>query len=164
MVSLRRRDYAAARDWLDSSLAVDPGFYPGYVRRAEARLLLGDTAAARSDAETAARLSAGDPLLGEAVLALVEARAGDPLSAHARVGRLLRDVAFLEQRVRGGAVLAMALVALGDHQEALDLLERLRPRGTWLWDQLQYPEFDAMRALPRFQRLVEESRAVGGPR
>src|SRR6266571_1531488 len=136
MVSLRRRDYAAARDWLDSSLAVDPGFYPGYVRRAEARLLLGDTAAARSDAETAARLSAGDPLLGEAVLALVEARAGDPLSVQARVGRLLRDVAFLEQRVRGGAVLAMALVALGDHQEALDLLERLRPRGTWLWDQL----------------------------
>src|SRR5438034_54392 len=141
MVSLRRREYAAARAWLDSSLAVDPGFYPGYVRRAEARLLLGDTAAARSDAETATRLSAGDPLLGEAVLALVEARAGDTLSARARVGRLLREVALLEQRVRGGAVLAMALIALGDHQAALDLLERLRPRGTWLWDQLQYLEF-----------------------
>ena len=106
MVSLRRREYTAARAWLDSSLAVDPGFYPGYVRRAEARLLLGDTAAARSDAETATRLSAGDPLLGEAVLALVEARAGDTLSARARVGRLLREVALLEQRVRGGAVLA----------------------------------------------------------
>ena len=158
MVSLRRREYTAARAWLDSSLAVDPGFYPGYVRRAEARLLLGDTAAARSDAETATRLSAGDPLLGEAVLALVEARAGDTLSARARVGRLLREVALLEQRVRGGAVLAMALIALGDHQAALDLLERLRPRGTWLWDQLQYPEFDAVRAHPRFLRLVEESR------
>ena len=158
MVSLRRREYAAARAWLDSSLAVDPGFYPGYVRRAEARLLLGDTAAARSDAETATRLSAGDPLLGEAVLALVEARAGDSLSARARVGRLLREVALLEQRVRGGAVLAMALIALGDHQAALDLLERLRPRGTWLWDQLQYPEFDAVRAHPRFLRLLDESR------
>jgi len=158
MVSLRRREYTAARAWLDSSLAVDPGFYPGYVRRAEARLLLGDTAAARVDAETATRLSAGDPLLGEAVLALVEARAGDTLSARARVGRLLREVALLEQRVRGGAVLAMALIALGDHQAALDLLERLRPRGTWLWDQLQYPEFDAVRAHPRFLRLVDESR------
>jgi len=52
----------------------------------------------------------------------------------------------------------MALIALGDHQEALDLLERLRPRGTWLWDQLQYPELDAVRAHPRFERLVEESR------
>jgi len=128
------------------------------VRRAEARLLLGDTAAARSDAETATRLSAGDPLLGEAVLALVEARAGDTLSARARVGRLLREVALLEQRVRGGAVLAMALIALGDHQAALDLLERLRPRGTWLWDQLQYPEFDAVRAHPRFLLLLDESR------
>src|SRR5207247_9717737 len=107
---------------------------------------------------------AGNPLVGERVVALVAARAGGPPAAHARVGRLLRDVAFLEQRVRGGAVLAMALVALGDHQEALDLLERLRPRGTWLWDQLQYPEFDAMRALPRFHRPVAESRAVGGPR
>src|SRR5207247_9230617 len=137
---------------------------PPHLRQSAAPLLPGDPPAARPDAETAARLSAGDPLLGEAVLALVEARAGDPLSAHARVGRLLRDVAFLEQRVRGGAVLAMALVVLGDQQEELDLLERLRPRGTWLWAQLQYPEFDAMRRLTRFQRLVEESRAVGGPR
>src|SRR3989441_9292491 len=58
MVSLRRREYAAARDWLDSSLAVDPGFYPGYVRRAEARPLLGGTAAARGDAEAAPRVRA----------------------------------------------------------------------------------------------------------
>src|SRR3989441_13209260 len=61
MVSLRRREYAAARDWLDSSLAVDPGFYPGYVRRAEGRLLLGHPAGAPGRAGTPVRPRARRP-------------------------------------------------------------------------------------------------------
>src|SRR3989441_10333719 len=86
MVSLRRREYTAARDWLDSSLAEDPGFYPGYVRRAEARLLLGAPAAQRSDATTAARLSASYPLLGGTAVVLDEARAETTLNARTQGG------------------------------------------------------------------------------
>jgi hypothetical protein len=52
----------------------------------------------------------------------------------------------------------MALVALGEHDAAIDLLERVQPRGAKLWFGLRMPEFDAVRAHPRFQRLVAEAR------
>src|SRR2546430_3675853 len=58
----------------------DPGADYAYVLRALAEFRLGKPAAARADAETAARLRSGFRVPGEAVLALVELQAADTRS------------------------------------------------------------------------------------
>ncbi|MGH7549015.1 MAG: hypothetical protein ACREMM_12700, partial [Gemmatimonadales bacterium] len=127
--------------------------------RALLRVLDGDAEGARSDAETAMRLRPDDRLWGAAALVAAEAQAGDTLAARARLERLLAELADTSPpTVNEGWVLGTALIALREHQRALELLERVRPRGGMLWFRLRWPSFDALRAHPRFQRLVEESR------
>jgi adenylate cyclase len=161
------RRYDEARRWLDSAVAVDPGFYRAYALRARVLLQFGDVAGARRDAEVAVHTGAGDPSVGEGALALVEAATGDTLGARLLVDRRLREAsspkpwAGLENN---RYTLAGALVALGEHERALDYLEQIRPRNGFLWLQLTTPEFDPIRDHPRFRRLIEESRPPGAQR
>jgi TolB-like protein len=159
MGSLRypARRYAEALMWFDSTLVVDPGYYLAYLRRARVRLQLGDTDAARRDAEMAMRLGAGDEVAA-AVLTLAEVQAGDTLTARARLERALRDSPILERPGPTEALFAAALVAIGDRGRALDFLERVQPRGFQLLFELRAPEFDGFRSDPRFRRLLDESR------
>src|SRR2546430_9205058 len=69
----------------------DPGADYAYVLRALAEFRLGKPAAARADAETAARLRSGFRVPGEAVLALVELQAADTPAARTRIERLERE-------------------------------------------------------------------------
>jgi TolB-like protein/Tfp pilus assembly protein PilF len=149
--------YAEARLWFDSALAVDPGYYLAYLRRARVRLQVGETEEARRDAETAARLGAGDEL-AEAVLILAEVQAGDTLTARARLERALRDIPRLQRPGPTEALFGAAMVAIGDREQALDFLERVQPRGYQLVFELRAPEFDDIRSHPRLQRLLEESK------
>lgn len=152
------RRYAEAVRWLDSAVAIDPSFPDAYAARGLFRLYVGDTAGARHDAEFALRLASTDRLLGESVLARVDLRAGDTSAAGARVERMVAEVAHRDPVASlHGRPIAAALVAAGDLDRALDILEGVS-RGARLWQFLQSPEFDAIRSHPRFQRLVEESR------
>ncbi len=159
-LSFLARDYAESQRWLDSSLRINPEFYWGYVRRARTRVMLGDLAGAHADAEMALRTGGPDSSLGVALLAIVNVRSGDTATARARLSRMFRASpdtvweALLEERL----LPVVAFVTLGDREEALNLLEHVRPRGARLWSGLRAPEFDSMRTEPRFQRLVEESR------
>ncbi|MGH7546977.1 MAG: tetratricopeptide repeat protein [Gemmatimonadales bacterium] len=161
MLRMMQRRFAEARRWLDSAIVVSPGFFVAYADRAKVHLQLGELAQARADAETALRLS---PLpsraWGETAVALVEAREGNSRAALARVEPLARDA--LERphaSVVGDAYrVAGALATAGDHERALTIVERVRPRGARLWFFLRGPELDPIRAHPRFQRVVEESR------
>ena len=153
------RRYEEARRWADSALAVDPGFHDGYAMRAVFRLYRGDTAGARGDAQSAIRVAAGEQNWEERVLAQLAAREGDTVRARGLIERLLADAPnaptvnpFYARH------LAAALVALGDQQRALEVLESVRPRGAHLWFFLRSPEFDAIRSHPRFERLLDESR------
>ena len=160
VVYLDEGRYAAARPWLDSALALDPGFHMPYVWRAAVRSNLGDTAGARADAETAVRLAKGDKWRGEAMIAYVDAQAGDTAAARARIERILRDDVALAgaEQPSTGFVLGMLLTMVEQHERALDLLERVRPRGAEFWFYLRAKELDVLRSNPRFQRLVEESK------
>ena len=50
-----------------------------------------------------------------------------------------------------------ALLALGREREALELLERTRPRGAQLWFYLRNPEFHSLRTNPRFMRIEKDA-------
>jgi len=156
---MRRGDYRPAIRWLDSALIVDPAADYAYVLRALAHLRLGEQSEARADGETGVRLGAGYRVPGEAVLVLTELAAGDTAGARARLGRLAAEIgAPGGPSVTDAAWVGRAFVALGEPARALDLLEQVRPRGARLWYYLESREFDAVRANPRFRRLVEESR------
>jgi len=153
------RRYQEASRWTDSALTIDPGFHDGYAMRGLFRFYLGDSAGARADAETALRIAPGEPSFEQTVLALLDVRAGDTLAARVRVNRLLTEAGDrADLNLFYGRHAAAALVALGDHERALEVLERIRPRSGRLGFFLRSPEFDALRSYPRFQRLVEESR------
>jgi serine/threonine-protein kinase len=156
-VRFAARQYEPALQWFDSTLAVDPGYYLGYLRRARVRLQLGETDEARRDAETAIRLGAGDQLAA-AVLSLTEVRSGDTLAARTRLERALRDNPLLNRPGPTETLFGAALAALGERERAIDFLERVQPRGFHFLFELRAPEFDAIRSQPRFQRLLEESK------
>ena len=157
-VAARQTRYAEARRWADSALAIDPGADYAYVLRALAEFRLGSPAEARADAETAARLRAGFRVPAEAVLALVELQAADTPAGRTRIERLEREIRGAGlATITDAAWVGRALVALGESDRALDLLERVRPRGARLWFYLRAPEFDAIRSTARFGKLVGES-------
>jgi len=94
----------------------------------------------------------------EAVLALVELQAADTPAGRTRIERLEREIRGAGlATITDAAWVGRALVALGESDRALDLLERVRPRGARLWFYLRAPEFDAIRSTARFGKLVGES-------
>ncbi len=157
LVRIIQRRYEEGLRWLDSAVSVDAGFAYAYADRALCRLWVGQTRQARTDAEVAVRLGAW--YQGEAALATVEAREGDTLSGRRRIDNLVRSMADSLRPGLGEALfLSAAMVALNERERAIDLLERVRPRGWSLWFRLRYPLFDPLQSDPRFQRLVVQSR------
>ena len=155
-IEMARRRYTDARRWLDSAAAVNPGFYQAYTERAALRLAVGDTAGARSDAETAVRLKpASDRLAGEDVLAALDLRTGDTAGARARVARLRPGAPdSSEAGVHQAAAWASVLVGAGENRRALEFLERTRVPRAHLRMHLEEPRFDPLRGEPRFQQLM----------
>src|SRR5207245_6918173 len=140
-----RRPHAGS----NSALAVDPGLPNAYYLRARLRMLLGDTAGARADAEAYLRLT-GNRLI-EVINARIAAARGDAAEARRALDQLRRDAqSDWEAHV-------VILVALHEYADALAILEGVQP-GLELWAILRDPELDSLRSNPRFQRLVEESR------
>ena len=157
--------YSEARRWLDSALTVDPTFAIGYAHRGMLAVQLGDLVQARADGEMALRVGAGYPLPGLAVLTMVDARSGDTLGARARLQELVRAVVdSLHPSPRDARYVGPALLATEGGNRLLEFLERVEPRRATLWFDLRLPEYDSVRANPRFRRLVEESRPLGAPR
>jgi formylglycine-generating enzyme required for sulfatase activity/TolB-like protein/Tfp pilus assembly protein PilF len=157
-VAARQTRYREARRWADSALVIDAAADYAYVLRALAEFRLANPAEARADAETAARLRAGFRVPAEAVLALVELQAADTPDARTRIERLEREIrSGGHATITDAAWVGRALVALGESDRALELLERVRPRGARLWFYLRAPEFDPIRSNARFGKLVAES-------
>jgi tetratricopeptide (TPR) repeat protein len=164
-IAFTLRRFPEARVWYDSSLAVRDAWQNQFYS-ARVRLQVGDTAGAR---RAIARALDQVPLSARSIVlaaqAQVDARLGDTATARATVEPL---VAALGPdgpvAMREGTEIGLALIALGDRARALDLLERVRPRGAWLWSYLVMPFYDPVRTDPRFQRLVREAAPPGAPR
>lgn len=161
-IAMAGRRYADARRWLDSATVINPGFYQAHAERAALRLVTGDTAGARADAETAVRLRpAEDVLTGESVLLALERRSGDSARARARLARLRAHAPPPDRvAVHQAAAWAAVLVAAGEEELAIDFLERVRADPPHLRMHLKDVHFDAVRSNPRFQRLAAGPRVL----
>jgi hypothetical protein len=128
--------------------------------------MLGDTAGALEDAQEAGRVSPVSMRIRNlAVLAQIEAASGNVAGARARLDPVVASLAAGEGpvTVRIGWELAAALTALGDTDRAIGILERIHPRGPWLWSYLVFPDFDRLRDNPRFQRVYAEAAPPAAP-
>ena len=164
-IEMERRRFPEAGRWLDSAIAVDPGFFQAYGERAMLRMATGDTGGARSDAETASRLRPPtDRLTGERILTALDRLSSDS-TARSRVTRLRphappRNTAD----VHTAAAWAGILVAAGADDEAIDFLEGVRADPPHLRIHLQEVTFDGLRSNPRFVRLIARMQVIEQPR
>ena len=165
-IAYSRRRYAQARVQYDSAIALNPGSWSHRGFRAHVGLALGDTAGALEDARETVRLSPISVRIRSlAVLAQMEAASGNVTGARARLEPVVASLTPGDGpvSVRVGWELGAALTALGETDRAIGLLERIRPRGPWLWSYLVLPDFDPLRADPRFQRIYGEATPPGAP-
>jgi tetratricopeptide (TPR) repeat protein len=162
-----QRRFREASALLDSSLAINARQWQHYGLRSSIRFAAGDTAGARRDAEETQRLVQRFNPAGRRhwVAPVLRAGAGDTTGARLELDSMLRSAISSEGPVPVRRCnLAAALAGTGQPERAMDLLERIRPRGAWLWGYLITPQFDLLRTNPRFVRLVEEARPPGAPR
>jgi serine/threonine-protein kinase len=94
-------------------------------------------------------------------VALHLARAGRSEDARAQMAQareIAETVATPEHRLNAESRWAMTLVELGDHEDALDLIEDMLSRPSVLSVNLLkvQPEWDPIREHPRFQALLEQ--------
>ena len=156
-IALEQRRWEDARRWLDSAVAVDPGFFQAYAERATLWLATGDSAGARADAETAIRLRPSvDQLTGERTLLALDRQARNVRAVRARLTRLRPHAPEPSAPVHRVAAWLGVLVAAGAYSEALEFLESIpaRHRSGHLRIHLDEIDLDAIRGDPRFQRFL----------
>jgi tetratricopeptide (TPR) repeat protein len=143
---------------LDSAIATSPTAAQVYILRALTRARRGDLRFAWADAETGGRL--GWPFWSQEASAIIDAKSRDTTGAREHTDALRKATAGTGSRPREwtGEYLAAALAASGQKGRALDLLEKMRPRGARLWFALTGPDFEALKHDPRYGRLVAASR------
>jgi len=148
-----------ARRLYDSALVVDPGASYALSARALLRVAEGDVTGGLEDAETAVRVEEGYSIPPHSVLAIALAKSGSQVRAELEVDRALSEIMDPSAPSPTDArFIASALLVVGRRDEALQLLERARPRGAWLWFYCLAPDFDAVRTDPRFVRVMREAK------
>jgi tetratricopeptide (TPR) repeat protein len=160
LARLYRRDgsFNRACVLLDSAIAATPTAAQAYVLRALTRARRGELRFAWADAETGGRL--GWPYWSQAASAVIDASARDTARARQRTDVIRKAAASAGTRPQEwtGEFLAAALAASGEKDRALDLLEKVEPRGARLWFAITGPDFASLRKDQRYRTIVAASR------
>ncbi|MFN8572356.1 MAG: tetratricopeptide repeat protein [Gemmatimonadaceae bacterium] len=164
-IAFSQRSYDVAASWYARCNAVDSTVAATHSMIAMSRSFAGDRAGGLREGQvTAALASEAERPRALAMLAELEVRAGQRSSARAHLRDALRAVGATPDRlpttlgVRNWWQIAGASAMLGERDLALTIVERLRPRGPWLWSYLIFEDFDAVRADPRFRKIFDASR------
>ena len=149
----RAGQWADACRMLDSAVKVGPFSADAFLLRSMVRLRMRDVRNSYADAETALRM--GSVLAGEGASAVAAAAAKDSVAARKRLRAVVRRLASTRGNVsvRDGRYLAAGLVALGYRQDALEVIERVQPRGAALAWALGDPLLAPLRGERRFRAL-----------
>ncbi len=156
LAATTQRDATHALQLLDSAIVLSPGMALAYRIRGQVHAQMRHGPQALADAEAAVRMSTAGSEGDQSLLVRALTLVGDTARARTVAQRWRTPVAR-------GAFGAEAMLALGDSAAALELLERVPgpSRDARLWRYLRYPQFDAVRANPRFQRVYADSRPPG---
>ena len=142
-----------ARAAYDSAITVDPEFYAAYAFRTWVRIRAGDVVGAQADADAALRFSPpGETYYGSAPQAAVAAYRGDTVTARRIVEPALAPFATRAPSPLVAQMLALGLIAAGQRDEAVTLLERTVPQGALLWVSARFPAFEPRLSDPSASR------------
>ena len=147
--------YAESRRWVDSALALDPGFWSGHAALSWLLLQGGDTAGARAEVARWRDLPQLRSLapLGERLLA---GHGTD--SASLQTWRAAARAAIpTTVPVSLGQGVSLLAISAGEPEIAVTVLEAVRPRGAFLHYYMTWAAFDRIRQDPRFDRLFRET-------
>jgi serine/threonine protein kinase len=150
----RRLDSAVI--WSDSIVAIAPGRYWSRFVAGAVALAAGDRASAEIHFTAARRLESGAEVAGTAGLAQVMALRGDTARARQLIAEAVQKTDQRRPALHNPVYIALALLSLGDRDQALAWLERYELVGD-LHYQVHLnrePGLDGLRQLPRFQRLL----------
>lgn len=156
------RRFRQALAFCDTAIALRADQWQFWEIRARVKMALIDTAGARADAEEAVRIS--PPAQHDyaiMVLAQSEALAGDTALAREALKPVLSTIPPDGPLLPRFYQAALAQLAIGERDEGLKTLERIKPRGAWLWSYLIMPGFDPVRSDPRFVKLIGDARPPG---
>ena len=147
--------FEAAEAMLDSAYALGRRDMSVHGLRMQARLSRGDTGGALED--LAVLHTTANDSVAKAFVAMmqivVDARRGDSLVAKARADSLRRHYTESKTTRRSIATyLAGGLIAVGDIDRGLDLLDRMPGTSTYL-GRLRSPIWDPARSHPRFREI-----------
>jgi TolB-like protein len=155
------RQVDSARAWADSALAIDPGFFVAQGVAGLTALAQGRLDDAEAHYVAARRIGSGpEAVIAITGLALVALARGDTIGARALIADAESSTDATAPHRHAAVDLAATYAALGEPDRALWWLERYRPRRDLHYQLHLRRDFqlDPLRADPRFQRLIEESR------
>ena len=149
---------AEARKFADSAVGL-VGMASPYARVVRGNLVLaaGDPAGAIRDAEVALATDSSYPVPARSLLVRAYAARGDTARAVSELERALGSINTAAPSSTDARFLAVALIALGRMNEAVQLIERVRPRGGYLWFYLTAHDFDPLRTDPRFHTVFSQA-------
>ncbi|HKP28797.1 MAG TPA: protein kinase [Gemmatimonadales bacterium] len=148
-----------ARRLIDTAIFASRTVSSPYVRvlRGIMALDAGDVGLAGDEARLALELDTSYAIPARSLLVRVRVAEGNRAAASAELNHLLRVVTPEETPPTEALFASGALLALGRQREVLEILERSKPRGAQLWFYLRNPEFNPLRANPRFVRIERDA-------
>ena len=158
-LSLKAGRIAEAKSLIDSAVAASPVVTSPYVRvvRGRIAMLQGDLRSARDEGELALAMDSSYTIPARSLLASVAWAEGDTAGSSSELQHMKDEAGPGTISPTTARYIASALVAMGRLDEAVETIERARPRGAYLWFYLQSPDFQALAPLPRFQAVVREA-------
>jgi tRNA A-37 threonylcarbamoyl transferase component Bud32/tetratricopeptide (TPR) repeat protein len=150
---------AEARRLVDSAVMGSRTNTAPYVRVAQGSIALasGDVRSAHDDADLALAMDTTYTLPARALLTRAYMAEGERQKAAAQVTRMQKELGAGDVSPTNARYMASALLAVGRAQDAIQMLERARPRGAYLWFYMRSLEFKPLMTDPRFLKLYREA-------
>ncbi len=148
-----------ARRVVDSAVTASRTASSPYVRvvRGLIELSGGDVRSAHDDADLALAMDTNYTIPARTLLVRVLMAEGNRARAGAEVTRIVAEVGTGSLSPTTARFASSALLAVGRTSEAIDLIERARPRGAQLWFYLHGLEFQPLHSDPRFEQVYRQA-------